>query len=365
MQEIAKIEPIEGADRIEKATVLGWHCVVGKGEFMPGETVIFIEPDSVLPEKIATAIGFTDKHLKTRKFRGVYSQGLVLKTDFLDVPGSYPVGIDVTKELGIEKYEPDVRNTDNGEWWKKHKGKQPVPNRWYMKYRLCRWIWRKYFQKPVAGPFPTQLVPKTDETRVQILQDVLQQYEGTECEYTEKVDGSSITFWLERKKFLGKTKEILHVCSRNREIYDKKDFMYVTAEKLIPALRLLPDGIVLQGEIIGPNIQGNKYHVDHYEIYVYQAHMTGGEYLSPVTFRATMKKAGIQIVPQLGTTTITADADAFVALSEGPSVLYNKTPREGIVIRPLNNIQVNDSRFVDHRLSFKAINPKFLVKYKL
>jgi hypothetical protein len=33
IQRIEKLEPIPGADKIEKATVLGWELVVKKGEF--------------------------------------------------------------------------------------------------------------------------------------------------------------------------------------------------------------------------------------------------------------------------------------------------------------------------------------------
>ena len=35
IQRIWKIESIEGADRIELAHVLGWQCVVNKGQFRP------------------------------------------------------------------------------------------------------------------------------------------------------------------------------------------------------------------------------------------------------------------------------------------------------------------------------------------
>ena len=35
IQRIWKIEPIEGDDRIELAHVLGWQCVVTKGQFQP------------------------------------------------------------------------------------------------------------------------------------------------------------------------------------------------------------------------------------------------------------------------------------------------------------------------------------------
>ena len=259
IQTISKIEAIEGADRIEKATVLGWHVVVKKGLYKEGDMVVYLEIDSVLPKELAERAEFTDKYLKTRRFKGVYSQGMCLPIselpEWLQKKG-IKEGQDVTTELGITKFEADARNDE--QWWKNHKTK--VPNKWYMKFRLGRWFWKKFLYKPVAGPFPTNLVPKTDETRVQILGDVLKLHKGVVCQYTEKLDGSSITFWVDKK-------DKLHVCSRNRELFDKKDFMFETASKLKYKLK---QGYVYQGEILGPNIQGNKYGVKDYCIIVYQ-----------------------------------------------------------------------------------------------
>ncbi len=40
VQEITNIEPIEGADRIEVARILGWRVVIGKDMHLkPGDTV--------------------------------------------------------------------------------------------------------------------------------------------------------------------------------------------------------------------------------------------------------------------------------------------------------------------------------------
>ena len=44
IQVITDIRPIEGADRIEAATVLGYQTVIKKGEFRPGRTLPFHFP---------------------------------------------------------------------------------------------------------------------------------------------------------------------------------------------------------------------------------------------------------------------------------------------------------------------------------
>lgn len=51
VQYVHDITPIEGADMIEVAHVLGWQCVVKKGEFEVGDLGVYFEIDSFLPIK--------------------------------------------------------------------------------------------------------------------------------------------------------------------------------------------------------------------------------------------------------------------------------------------------------------------------
>ena len=51
IETISALSPIDGADKIEKCTILGWSCVVKKDEFKVGDKVIYVEVDSVLPAK--------------------------------------------------------------------------------------------------------------------------------------------------------------------------------------------------------------------------------------------------------------------------------------------------------------------------
>lgn len=46
VQEIKALSPIDGADRIEVATILGWKLVVKKGEFKVGDKCAYFEVDS-------------------------------------------------------------------------------------------------------------------------------------------------------------------------------------------------------------------------------------------------------------------------------------------------------------------------------
>ena len=121
VQEITNIEPIEGADRIEVARILGWRVVVGKDMHLkPGDRVAYFETDSLLPAydprykafqargqktMIVGSMEITGHVLRTMKLRGVYSQGLIMRLDELGFRYTPAVGTDITDKANVLKYE--------------------------------------------------------------------------------------------------------------------------------------------------------------------------------------------------------------------------------------------------------------------
>lgn len=323
IQEVAEVLPIENADRIETVRVLGWYVVVKKGQFEVGDKVVYAEIDSKFPEKEEFEfLKNSNYRVRTAKMRGQVSQGLCFPLDILP-EGDYEVGDEVTELLGVTKYEPPVPAILSGE---------------------------------AKGIFPGFL-EKTDETRVQLLQDRLTKFKGVRTVITEKLDGTSSTFYLNRDEF--------GVCSRGLELLeDDKNTYWQMAHKydIESKLRKLGRNIALQGETIGAGIQKNKYQFKDSErdlrlFNIYD--IDKSEYVGYKEFTELAKQLGIPTVPVIDDNFVLIDnIDELVEMSKGRSELNNKVHREGVVIKGYE--EVND---MGERLSFKVINPDFLIKY--
>lgn len=115
IQKILNIEPIEGADKIEKLTVLGWHVVASKSEgHKIGDLVVYIEIDTQLPElPIFEFLKDRKYRVKTIKLKGQVSQGLVIPLKEIEKNFNVDIsklkeGEDITSIIGATKYDPEL-----------------------------------------------------------------------------------------------------------------------------------------------------------------------------------------------------------------------------------------------------------------
>ena len=368
IQVISKLEPIDGADFIELAKVLGWDVVVKKGEFQVGDKCVYCEIDSIMPSDNPSFDFLKDKHgimkpIKTKKMKGRISQGVCFPMSIID--GEYEVGTDVTEIIGIKKYEPDENNVESSKIVKTRKHHSKLISFLYRWGNRPKFLDRFLFEQ-TKKPFPS-FINRTDETRVQVMQGLLDKYKGIDFTITEKLDGSSITIWFDSRCHM-------HVASRNYELLDKNDPFWVTVKALNIEGKLkeafskdrLKD-IALQGEIIGPNIQGNRYNLKSKEIYFYNLyHYDTKKYDPTWMLEFVCDKAGINCVPVLDYRfKLTNEINSLIDRSLGMSKL-NQTVREGIVLRPYNVINDNSIKgCVGNRVSFKVINPTYLLKHNL
>lgn len=193
IEKVEWIKAIPGADKIELCGVLGWQCVIKKNEFKVGEKIIYVEVDSVMPEKPEFEF-LRDRKFRVRtiKLRGEVSQGLVLPISSLGrnaIPEEWAIGEDVTKFLGITKYlSPSEREETESSESKLRKSKNPI-----IRY-MMRYQWFRNLMIPKKSKKWPKWVAKTDEERIQNLPRVLEQFKDKEVYVTEKIDYQSVTF---------------------------------------------------------------------------------------------------------------------------------------------------------------------------
>jgi RNA ligase (TIGR02306 family) len=328
IQRITAIDPIPDADAIECASVLGWKVVVKKGEFQVGDLAVYMEIDSVPPDEEPyrflwrnTEMRPNNFRIRTVKLRGQISQGILfpLEKSWMSpesggwVNGTEWVeeGTDVTEMLGVTKYEP------------------PLPG------------------GEVEGQF-FDGVPKTDEDRVQSRHDLLEALWGRPYYITVKCDGASMTIAMHEDK--------VKVASRNyRLAYDPNSPYWRAAEnsELMKMIAEFP-WLAVQGELVGPGIQGNKLGLQEPTCLVFNIYdRMMGRYLSWDEMRSLQRDWDFQMVPfvEQGVEFMYSQAE-LLELAEGK---YDgtKNEREGIVIR---------SKGILDRVSFKAISNRFLLK---
>ena len=330
IRKIAEVKAIPDADKICAYRVDGWWVVDSVGKYQVDDLVVYLEVDSFVPHELAP---FLSKGKEPREFEGVkgerlrsvrlkkqISQGLFLPLQTVfELPSTTNCdveGADVTEALGILKWERPMNAQLAG---------------------MAR------------GNFPA-LVPKTDQERIQNLTRSFEQYQLDTWSITEKLDGSSCTFYLDAD-------DVFHVCSRNLDLKeDEANSFWKVARKFnIEDImrRNFMKGMAIQGEMIGEGIQGNQYKVQ-LDFYVYDMYNTAtGQYILPAQLKAACEKLGLKHVPIIGEVARIDDytISSILEHAEGKSLL-NGSEREGLVFKS-NTV---------HDRSFKAINNKWLLK---
>ena len=308
------------------------------------DLIVFLEVDSWVPTELAPFLskgkeprefeGIRGERLRTIKLRGQLSQGLLMPLKEigevlgLQVYGEiYQViedGYDMTEVLGIKKWEKPMNAQLAG---------------------VCK------------GNFPS-LIPKTDQERCQNLKKeiVAANEAGLKFEITEKLEGSSMTVYQIKGEF--------GVCSRNMDLKETEgNSFWATARKDgIQEKMMAVDeywDFAIQGELIGPGIQGNIYNLKECEFRVFDVYnIRAGEYMLPQDRRRLIEQMGLKHVPVLAHTADMydtlglTDIPQLLAFAEGKSLLGD-TEREGIVFKQ-----------VDGGMSFKAISNKYLLGEK-
>lgn len=357
IERVVSLSPIEKADRIEVVTILGWHCVTKKGEVKVGDLVVYFEIDSFLPIQprfeflrpssykkmdvddgqgnVTTIDGF---RLKTVKLRGQISQGLVLPlSEFpelkIDQDGGdldrIFEGIDVTNRLGVRLYEP------------------PVPSN---------------MRGTIKGGFPHR-IQKTDQERIQNHPEYFEKYRDVEFEATEKVDGTSITVFVDDK-------DDLNVCSRNLNLKETDTIYWVTIKKTELRGFLIANGkrYAVQLELAGEGINKNPLGIKGQRLFIFniwdieeQRFLTHDERIPLLSKHFGGNSQVLAHVPFVAESikpfSKFKSMDDLIAFAGGPSLVNPSRRREGIVFK--SRVLIDGQT-----LSFKIIDNQQLLKEK-
>jgi RNA ligase (TIGR02306 family) len=169
-------------------------------------------------------------------------------------------------------------------------------------------------------------------------------------EVTEKLEGSSMTCYL--------IDGVFGVCSRNLDLKETADntfWQVARKEQIEEKMRACGDGDwAIQGELIGPGIQGNIYNLSNPEFHVFDVYnIQAGDYLMPVYRRALIDRMGLKHVPVLNENKLLHDVEAILSWADGASNIGVGPLREGIVFKQ-----------IDGGMTFKAISNKYLLGEK-
>ena len=374
IQHVTNIRHIDGADNIEQCNVLGWNLICKKGEFHEGDPCVYIEIDSKVPEReefeFLRAKGFKVKTMKLGKFNCI-SQGLAMpQSAFKELTG-LSEGTDVTDILGI-KYsvqEDNVRKS-NGDPNAKYKS-MAARHQKIFKQKWARWMMRRswgrkimffFFGKKKDNPrgFPT-FVSKTDEERVE--NQPWRIGDGKTYLATEKLDGTSCTYALERK---GRNKFEFYVCSRNVRQQDEKQecyhdhniywdlaFKYNIEQHLKDFLNQFTQlqWVCIQGEGVG-SVQGNPLKLTEDDLYVFNFKESQTGRWSSMAGAGQVREWGMKWVPILGEVQMPDTMEELKVLATGKSKVNPNVMREGIVYRSLDGSD-----------SFKNVSREYLLKH--
>jgi RNA ligase (TIGR02306 family) len=354
VRKIDQILPIKDADAIEELVIGGWSVVAQKGLHQAGKDIVYFEIDSFLPESdvrfesfmkfgVSAFDGVKGHRVKTKRLRGVYSQGIVIPlAEFLEITNP-EYDVDYSELVGVVKYE-----------------KQEVSG----------------YTGDAKGTFPWFL-RKSDQDRIQNVYNKLSNSDLVDKDFigTLKMDGSSITvFAVDKNKYAPESEDVVGVdiaigyCSRNQQLKmpeqhegdwfsaSGKFYQGAANSKLfgIAANICAETGmnVALQGELVGAGIQGNFEKFDTYQVFVYNiSNVDTGEFLPYNEFKKLADEYEIQIVPEVypAQKILQQSVGEIVKMADGKGLLASY--REGVVWK-----QVAGNR------QFKAISNKYLDK---
>lgn len=340
---ITELTPIVKADKIELARVLDWYCIVQKDTYKVGDLVLYLPPDSIVPQPLIEKFNleFLKKNGRVGilKLRGAVSYGLILD-NYLN----FKEGQEVSAILGITKWEaPDV-----------YEAGQPGQRKTSRKKLNPHFF--KYCDIENSKNYP-DLFSQEDEVVV-----------------TEKIHGANFRCgWLKRKQsnwfdmiwakifgeyeFVYGSRTVQISGNLNYKGFYGEDVYGKAAAKhaMITYCRSYPD-YEFFGEVYGHKIQDLTYGKKDVDLILFDIKDTVTErYLDWDEFNTIMTRLFLPSVPVLYKGKF--DKDKIIALATGNSLLDKTQIKEGVVVKTIIEKPSKIGRTVA-----KFINPDYYTR---
>ena len=335
VSKIQSITPIEGKDRIVLAKVENYDTIVQKDDFKVGDTVVYVFYDAILPDKpeyeFLRKRCWSDKwkghRIRPMKMGGVVSEGLVLPMSVLPPKKKgYKLGQVVTDELEIRLYDPEAQ-------LEAHSKKRSKFLDYMFQYAWFRKFYRKFFQKARSKEGYPIWIEKSDEENIEKCYGDISLHPETKYIVSEKMEGMATTFTMDKGKF----KVYSHNFNVLAGAWVEVAKLYGIEDKLKKWCKEKSiSTIAIQGEICGPNVQGNIYGFKTLEIFLYGGWHSNHVRLTWSEVEEIAKYIGIPTVPVLDKGKTIYDLDQMIKDSDGVSVFKNgnkPVKREGLVWR--------------------------------
>lgn len=336
------------ADKLSVVKVKGWYCITGLNQYNSGDLVVYVPPDSIIPDTLIEKYNL--EYLKkngrvgTVKLRGYISQGLIL-----DLPeGNWKEGDDLAEFFGITKWEMPVAPPINMQPKQASKRKM---NPLFDKYTDIENI-KNYNRIFVEGDFVV----------------ITEKIHGSNfrCGNLLIVDNKDqplfyrIRSWFKRNilkqkyEFVWGSHNVQITHHENRNSYYGDDIWGKIVAKY-HLMNIVPEDMIIYGEIYGKGVQDLTYDLDDIELVIFDI-KKNGQYLPWIDVCQFCLVYGLPYVPELYVGKF--DEKILNDLTIGNSRIAPDQIREGVVVKSFH--EENHPRL--GRKILKSINPDYLLR---
>lgn len=338
------------ADTLELFDILAYQIVAKKGQFKPGDLAVYIQPDSVVPQTepfrwfweshldVDGVVPTKYRRVTVRKFRKEWSEGMLAPlTDFSEYSngGIWPgtEGSDISDLLGITHYEAESEGTSGRTTAAPKQKRRPKTVLGWLRYFYYNTVrvlsggraYRRESSMEVSFDAPEYDVVAQKAARSGFAND-------ERVVVTEKLHGSN-----GRYLFLD---GVFYIGSHFQWKAPDTPCIFTRVAQQKPWIEewcRANEGRILYGEVIGDQ-KGYTYGLDkskgELDFRAFDIWEPAGYWTKPWDM-GVIDAAAQHAVPILYNGD--ADMEKIKPLTDGLSVLDNKTQREGIVISETNS----------------------------